>query len=432
MSRILLTNARLIGGTRPSPLTQTVAVEGRRIVAVGPGEGVSARHTDQIIDLDGKSLMPGMVQAHFHATFSNWGAGAPQIGLERPAPVLTLIAESNLKTALACGFTSVVGSSGPDYIDCALQEGMQRGLFEGPRILAGSHEVAPLGLSLDGETRNYYMGLTNPGSMLRASGPEEFRRVVRTEIGRGAEIVKIAASEGHTLGGADDREITTYEELASAARAAHGLGAKIRAHAASRRSILDCAKAGFDVIDHADRLDEQCIEALLKSGSTIVPSMLFGSRLLGIVEEALAAGQHFMFGADASISESDYRARVKSARADFENMAHMLPIAHAAGVKIAVGDDYGVAFLPHGDYACELEFYVKELGLPARDVLGWATRGGAALMKQGQELGTIAEGQLADLLVVESDPEQDISCLRDSNNIRAITVGGAFVKNTLN
>ena len=81
-----------------------------------------------------------------------------------------------------------------------------------------------------------------------------------------------------------------------------------------------------------------------------------------------------MFGADSSISESDYRARVKSARADFENMAHMLPIAHVAGVKIAGGDDYGVAFLAHGDYACELEFYVKELGIPARDVWGWATQ----------------------------------------------------------
>ena len=138
-----------------------------------------------------------------------------------------------------------------------------------------------------------------------------------------------------------------------------------------------------------------------------------------------------MFGADASISESEYRERVKSARADFENMARMLPIAHAAGVKIAIGDDFGVAFLPHGDYACELEFYVKELGIPAREVLGWATRGGAALMKQGEELGTIAEGQLADLIVVEGDPEQDIGCLRESSNIRAVMVDGILVKDAL-
>jgi imidazolonepropionase-like amidohydrolase len=431
MSRTLFTNARLLDGTESSRTAQSIAVEGNRIVAVGPQEGLRAQPADQVIDVTGKTLMPGMVQAHFHATFSNWGAGAPQIGLERPAPVLTLIAESNVKTALDCGFTSVVGSTGPDYIDCALQEGMQRGLFEGPRILAGSHEIAPLGLSLDGESRNYYMGLTNSGAMLRASGPEEFRRVVRTEIGRGAEIVKIAASEGHALGGADDREITTYEELASAAQAAHGLGAKIRAHAASRRSILDCAKAGFDVIDHADRLDERRIEALLESGSTIIPSMLFGSRLLSIIEEALSSGQLFMFGADASISESEYRERVRSARADFENMALMLPIAHAAGVKIAIGDDFGVAFLPHGDYACELEFYVKELGIPAREVLSWATRGGAALMKQGEELGTIAAGQLADLIVVEGDPEQDIGCLRESSNIRAVMVDGILVKDVL-
>ena len=126
MSRTLFTNARLLDGTESSRPAQSIAVEGNRIVAVGPQESLTSEPADQIIDVTGKSLMPGMVQAHFHATFSNWGAGAPQIGLERPAPVLTLIAESNVKTALDCGFTSIVGSTGPDYIDCALQEGMQR------------------------------------------------------------------------------------------------------------------------------------------------------------------------------------------------------------------------------------------------------------------------------------------------------------------
>ena len=97
MSRLLFRNARLIDGQGPPRTGACVAVEGERITAVGDAEGVEARRDDRVADLAGRTLMPGMVQAHFHSTFANWGAGAPQLGLERPAPVLTSYQSPDLR-----------------------------------------------------------------------------------------------------------------------------------------------------------------------------------------------------------------------------------------------------------------------------------------------------------------------------------------------
>jgi imidazolonepropionase-like amidohydrolase len=109
----------------------------------------------------------------------------------------------------------------------------------------------------------------------------------------------------------------------------------------------------------------------------------------------------------------------------------MVAKANAAGVRVLVGDDYGVLMLPHGSYAAELEFYVKDLGIAPLDVIGWATRHGAEAMGRGDDLGRIAPGRLADLVVVDGDPSIDISVLRDPEKIRAVAKGGKLVVDRL-
>ena len=293
MSRILFRSANLLDGDSDPQPGSTVAVSDNRITAVAPDAEVEATPEDRVIDLSGRTLMPGMVQSHFHSCFSDWGAQAPQLGLERPAPLMTLVARQNMETALAHGFTSVVCSSSAYYIDRELARAQIMGLYEGPRIAPGSHELMVPGVEGDAESENWYMGLTNHGMVQSVSGVDEIERTIRREIMRGAEIVKIAASGGHTLGHAYDLETPSDDELACAARTAHGLGKRIRAHAASRRSVLVCARNRFDIIDHADRLDDECIEAVLAGGSAIVPSMLFGARLLATIDQLAAAGETF-------------------------------------------------------------------------------------------------------------------------------------------
>ena len=112
-------------------------------------------------------------------------------------------------------------------------------------------------------------------------------------------------------------------------------------------------------------------------------------------------------------------------------MAEVLPKANAAGMRLVLGDDYGAIFLPHGSYAEELAYYVEEIGIPALDVIRWATKHGAELMGRGHELGTVRSGKLADLLVVDGNPLDDITVLQDRANLLAIIKGGRLVKDVL-
>jgi imidazolonepropionase-like amidohydrolase len=116
---------------------------------------------------------------------------------------------------------------------------------------------------------------------------------------------------------------------------------------------------------------------------------------------------------------------------DIERALAILPVANSAGVKLLCGDDYGAIGLPHGRYADELEFYVKEAGIAPLDVLRWATRHGAELMGRGHELGAVREGYLADLLVVDGDPLADIGVFQDRARLLAIMKGGTLVVDEL-
>jgi imidazolonepropionase-like amidohydrolase len=119
-------------------------------------------------------------------------------------------------------------------------------------------------------------------------------------------------------------------------------------------------------------------------------------------------------------------------KAGVDQMLEILPTANKVGVKMLLGDDFGAVPLSHGDYADELDFYVNVAGIPAIDVLRWATRNGAELMGRGGELGEIKVGALADLLVIDGDPIADITLLRRADKILAIMKDGQFEKKNLN
>jgi imidazolonepropionase-like amidohydrolase len=123
--------------------------------------------------------------------------------------------------------------------------------------------------------------------------------------------------------------------------------------------------------------------------------------------------------------------QIDGVRREFENACRRVPQANAAGVRLLVGDDYAVLSLPHGAYAKELEFYVKDLGVAPLEVLRWATKHGAEAMGRGAEIGTLAPGKLADLVVVDGDPSADIALLQNAQKIRAVLKGGRFVRDAL-
>ena len=178
--RIVFSGANLLDGEHPARAGTTVVVEGRRIAAVEPG-AVPGRPGDRRIDLAGRTLMPGMVQGHFHAGFGHFGAGiaAPVLGLEAPPAYLGMLAAKNARTALHCGFTSTIGSSNGQYLDVCLKEAITNGVVEGPRMLACSHEFVTSGEMADGTNRSWYMDLGSHGLIRRVDGADAFRQAAR-------------------------------------------------------------------------------------------------------------------------------------------------------------------------------------------------------------------------------------------------------------
>ncbi|MCA9509848.1 MAG: amidohydrolase family protein [Myxococcota bacterium] len=434
MARTVFTGANLIDGLHPARPAQTVVVDGNRIAEVGDDGRVATRPDDRVVALAGRTLMPGMVQCHFHSHFGAFGDGvtAPALGLEAAPPYLSMLAAVNAKTSLDCGFTSAIGSSNAFAIDVSLKEAILMGLIPGPRYLAGSREIVVTGEASDyPNNRNFFMELGCTGLTRAANGADGWRFAAREEVGRGVDVLKIAAGPGHGSSPAVDYMYPSREELRAAVDEVHKRGRKTRAHAPSRTSILECALAGVDIIDHADMLDQECIDAILDAGSVVVPSMLWSKRFLELAESWDHDAQVLPISEGFRETPAQVRARIAAVRRDYEYTREAIPAAAAAGVPMVVGDDFGTPLLPHGDYAAELVLYVKELGVDPLDVIRWATVNGARAMGMGDELGVVAAGRLADLVVVDGDPLADIAVLGDRARILAVLKDGVFERDAL-
>ncbi len=412
MKRIILREANLVDGEHPARADTTVVVEGERIASVTDGHGPPPGPDDRVINLAGRTLMPGMHSCHFHASYDRYSLEIFPLGIDKPPGYLILRAANAVRSALMSGFTSIVGAGGGDDIDAQLKLAIEDGLIIGPRITAGSRDFGTRSGYIDLE--NWWWRLGNVGASRLLSGPEEFRAAARDEIKRGAEMIKLYVTGGHGNLNTGTSEFSR-DELEAVVRTVHERGKKVRAHCAWKRQIMECIEVGVDVIDHGDEMDTECIAAMVRAGTVLVPSVLFLEKLLELEELRVPGNEELI-----AVTERERR-----------NMLKQVPEAHAAGVKIVLGDDYGTLLLPHGTYAEELEFYVKSVGISALDVIKWATVNGAELAGMKDDLGTVEEGKLADLLVVDGDPSIDIGILQDTSKLLAIMKGGEFVKNEL-
>ncbi len=407
MNRLIFLNANLLDGDRPARKANVV-VRGERIEAVTEGP-VEATPGDRLVELAGRTLMPGMVQAHFHAAYWNTGNSGRPLGLEVHPSHAALRAAANYRTALDCGFTATIGGGSPHAIDASMKLAIAEGALVGPRIMAGSRDISSTGHSGD-VSYPAWMKIGAAGGIHIADGPEEIRRAVREEAKNGAEIIKLFVTRGHGTGGSGNDWDMAPEEIEMAVRTATERGIKTRAHVSSRDAVLFCIDTGIHIIDHGDGFDERCIERITARGAFLIPSLWFPKRMMQI-----APGIPY----------------TEAMKPEFDAMAAILPKANAAGVKLLTGDDFGAAGVDHGTYAEELILYVNEIGIPALDVIRWATKHGAEAMGLGDQTGTIQQGKLADLLVIDGDPSADITVLRDRTRLLAIIKGGIAIKDQL-
>lgn len=409
---LTLTNARIFDGTAMLPERGTVALDGNRITSVSQ----QVERGGDAIDLDGMVLMPGLITCHFHPDFYKFtlaqGMAGDPLGKELPPGVLMAIGVRNCRVLLESGFTGYVGAACGHDIDAQLKLAIAEGIIPGPRIRACSPHV---GTTADlNDSKKWWRRMETPGTDVTADGPDDLRKLAREFIRRGAQTIKIFASRGHGFPSPFVRNMDR-DEIAAIVRAAHGRGAKVRAHVADKAMIMECIALGVDIIDHGDEVDEEVVAALAAAGTFWVPSLIYPKCLLD-----LGWGEPGM-------------------QALYDNVRAHLPMAQAAGVRMLIGDDYSGVFrdvlpddpLDHqvGRYGRELAYYAAIDGLSPADVLAWGTKhAGAALLDGEDRLGVVEAGALADLIVVDGDPLADLSLLaRPETALKAVIRDGAFV-----
>jgi imidazolonepropionase-like amidohydrolase len=412
---LTLTNARLFDGRKMLPGQWNVTLEGDRVASIGDKPALGGTET---IDLGGMTLMPGLITGHFHADFYKFDLATAmrgdQLGKELPPGVGMAMGVRQCKVLLDSGFTGYIGAGCAHDIDASLKIAIAEGIIPGPRIVACGNHVGTTGDA--NAAQKWWQEYKSPGIDVFADGPAALRGMVREQIRRGVEVIKIFASPGHLVSTHRGPQNMAVDEIEAVVDAAHQRGALVRAHVCNKAVILQCLKAGVDIIDHGDEVDEECLELMVKTGAYWVPSLTFTRVLLDI---------------NAPDPGGEYAS-------SWAKLPALLPVAQKAGVKILIGDDYSGVMrgileddpLDHqvGCYGRELPFYGAMKGLSAADVLSWGTANPGELFKAGAKVGVVEAGAVADLIVVAGDPTADLSLLaRPEEALKAVIRDGVVV-----
>lgn len=374
----------------------TVLVEGERIMKVAEGD-IAIPRDAKAIPLDGQTLLPGFIDSHVH--FCLDGSPDPITTLlNQPLPIITLKAAQFARQTLMAGITSVRDLGGKDGVDLGIRDAIRSGLIPGPRMLASGNLICMTG------GHGWQMGR-------EADGPDEVMKAAREQIHSGADVVKFMATGGVMTPGVDPgSEQLTEEELRAGIHEAHKAGKKTATHAQGTQGVINALHAGIDSIEHGIYLNEESISLLVNQEVTLVPTI---SALYHIETKGVEAGIP-AFAVEKTL-------RVKSFHLDSVRMAH------EAGVRVAMGTDAGTPFNGHGENIEELQRLV-EVGYSPMEALESGTRIAAQLLGMEHIIGTIEEGKLADLVVVEGNPLDDIALLQNTEAMRLVMQGGLVIK----
>ncbi|HXI41307.1 MAG TPA: amidohydrolase family protein [Bryobacteraceae bacterium] len=385
---------RIIDGKGKTWTNAYIVVEGDRVRSIGAEVPAGAA----VIDLSKLTAIPGMIDVHTHMTYW-WDRAAGTRPWEqnnaRTVAMTVFLAQENARKTLETGVTTVRDLGASDYADIAMRDLINRGAMMGPRMF-----VSGYGLFVSSSPAR--PGVPTPAG--QADGVPEVMRVVRQQIGAGADVVKIYGSTG------SDQDLTgdqtfTFEELKAAIDVAHHLGKRVAVHSYGPDGARDAMRAGADSIEHATGMDDETIAGMARRKIYYVPTIDHNRYYAEYREE-------FGYSQEIAAKLNDFVERnLETARR-----------AWKSGVPLAMGSD--AVFTMFGQNTRELAWFVKA-GMTPLEALAAATTNGAALLKMDDKIGAIAPGYFADIAAVDGDPAKDIDAV--IHGVRWVMKGGTVV-----
>ena len=399
-----ITGATLIDGTGTAPVPRaTVVVDGDRITAAGPEGSVQVPPGTEVVDASGMHLLPGLIDCHDHLANFNYQM-VSRWRLDEPHSLWHLRTAAVLKQTLETGYTVVQDASG---LDAGFKTAVEEGVIPGPRLLVALDFITPTAGMADRTSPSGHPTIKTQASLPSgvADGPEEMRVRVREMVREGADVIKAATTnEGWSSPKArlgPKTQLMGREELAALVGEAHALNRRVMCHALGGPGLRAAVEAGVNSIEHGAYLDEDpdLLKMMADKGIFFTPTFSV------FVHHAERGHPH---GKAIALAFRDHQRR-------------SLQMALEAGVKVAAGSDEGG--WEHGNNAHEIKCLV-EAGMTPMQAIVAATGTAAECLELEHDLGTIAPGKRADLILVDGDPLKDVSILEWGRAVRLVMKDG--------
>ncbi|MDG1836783.1 MAG: amidohydrolase family protein [Pseudomonadales bacterium] len=399
----LFTNARLFTAESEDIIDRgALLVEDGSVRFAGNAEDLKSS-THHVIDLGGKFLMPGMTETHAHLSFDD--SSPFSIG-DSSVEQATITAVGNARLMLNAGFTSAVSFGSTYAIDVALRNAINTGKIRGPRLMAAGRDLGATASNVD----------FDGGLSQIADGPWAVRKAVREQRRLGVDVVKIFI-DGEAINPTNPPgELSfTNEEVIAAVDEAHRRNLKVACHARSSAAVRQAVNAGVDFIGHANYLDDETVALLVEHRERIFigPAIAWEVQYLAQCE-SLGISRH-------TVQAQGYEAEIDATIASVEKL-------RAAGIKLVVGGDYGISIAPHGSYAKDLEYFVDLFSMSPAEAIICATKNGGLMLDPAGTIGTLRSGSVADFIVVDGDPLQDITVLQNLDKLDVYQAGSCVPK----
>jgi imidazolonepropionase-like amidohydrolase len=378
------------------------------IVYVGPTNDappVAAR--ESVLDYGNLFVMPGLQDVHTHLAYGN-AKSEEDIDLYQPMEFRSLRGLFFAQKVLAAGYTSICSPGDAGQISLSVRNAINFGLFDGPRVTAAGRYLT----TRQGLTDWYPTWIGAPDTSIGrlVTSKDEAIEEIRVQVKNGVDCIKIAMDGTQTREDGELIAAFNQDETSSMVTEAHRLGKRVVVHARGREAILYSARAGVDLIFHATYLDDECLEAMVKSATAVGPTMTFPRNIIDFTQPHEPAA---------------IKGRISDTQREYEIACVNLQKARKAGVPMMTGTDSGFAVTPYGEWhATELEIFVRDLGFSPSEALCCATSVTSRFMATGGKVGVLQPGRFADFIATDGSPIENIAILQDKQRIRHVHIAG--------